>query len=181
MSKIHPTQQSGFTLVELLIVVIILAILAAIVVPQFSASTDDAKAAALESNTNAFRQAINFYYQQHGEYPGANAGNSPATCQGATLTGAAAESATAVINQLTLYTNEDGEACQRREGTGTPAPILFPYGPYLREIPENPNNGQNTIATPSTTGDLVLAPSASATDGWNIDVKSGVVVANTAP
>ncbi|MFK7816838.1 MAG: prepilin-type N-terminal cleavage/methylation domain-containing protein, partial [Gammaproteobacteria bacterium] len=48
LSKVK--QAKGFTLVELLIVVIILAILAAIIVPQFSASTNDAKAAALQSN-----------------------------------------------------------------------------------------------------------------------------------
>ena len=41
LSRNH--KRGGFTLVELLIVVIILAILAAIVVPQFATSTDDAK------------------------------------------------------------------------------------------------------------------------------------------
>ncbi len=35
-------RQSGFTLVELLIVAIILAILAAIIVPQFASTTTDA-------------------------------------------------------------------------------------------------------------------------------------------
>ncbi len=179
MSNTNRSHHSGFTLVELLIVVIILAILAAIVVPQFSASTDDAKAAALESNTNAFRQAFNVYYQQHGEYPGANLANSPAACEGTAVTGAAAESAAAVVAQLTLYTNADGEACQRREDSG--GNVVFPYGPYLREIPENPSNGQDTIGTPLTTGDLVLSADASSTVGWKVDVKSGVVVANTAP
>ncbi|MFK7816701.1 MAG: prepilin-type N-terminal cleavage/methylation domain-containing protein, partial [Gammaproteobacteria bacterium] len=50
MNHRKTNQLKGFTLVELLIVVIILAILAAIIVPQFSASTNDAKAAALQSN-----------------------------------------------------------------------------------------------------------------------------------
>ena len=61
----------GFTLVELLIVVIILAILAAIVVPQFSSSTLDAKESALDSTLANFRSALDLYYQQHGSrYPG---------------------------------------------------------------------------------------------------------------
>ena len=40
--------KNGFTLVELLIVVIILAVLAAIVVPQFGSSTEDAKISTLK-------------------------------------------------------------------------------------------------------------------------------------
>ena len=61
--------QRGFTLVELLIVTIILAILASIVVPQFAATTDDAKLSALDSNLASIRSAVDLYYQQHGHYP----------------------------------------------------------------------------------------------------------------
>ncbi len=63
--------QEGFTLVELLIVVIILAILAAIIVPQFSAATDDATQSAYDTNIANIRSAIDLYRQQHNAYPGA--------------------------------------------------------------------------------------------------------------
>jgi len=65
-THISVRKQSGFTLVELLIVAIILAILAAIVVPQFASSTDDARDSALRSNLSGIRGAIDLYTQQHG-------------------------------------------------------------------------------------------------------------------
>ena len=87
-------ERSGFTLVELLIVVIILAILAAIVVPQFATSTDDAKDAALDSTLANIRDVLDLYFAQHGEYPaglpdGKNAAGTEA----------------AFISQLSLYTD----------------------------------------------------------------------------
>ena len=105
----------GFTLVELLIVVIILAILAAIIVPQFSASTNDAKAAALQSNLANLRSAIEFYYQEHGEYPGANIATGATCGSGAAVAAGAANSQEALIAQLTRYTN-DAWSCVYRQG-----------------------------------------------------------------
>jgi type II secretory pathway pseudopilin PulG len=56
---------------ELLIVVIILAVLAAIVVPQFGSSTEDAKISTLKANLASMRNAIELYYHQHDStYPG---------------------------------------------------------------------------------------------------------------
>lgn len=64
-------QQSGFTLVELLIVVIILGILAAVVIPQFNSAAAESKESALSSNLATIRQAIELYKVQHDDnFPG---------------------------------------------------------------------------------------------------------------
>ena len=70
ISKARLIASKGFTLVELLIVVIILAILAAIIIPQFTAATDDATQSAYDTNIANIRAAIDLYRQQHQEYPG---------------------------------------------------------------------------------------------------------------
>ena len=60
----------GFTLVEILIVVIILGILAAIVVPQFTEASDDAKLSNLTTNLQSVRAQLELYRLQHnGGYP----------------------------------------------------------------------------------------------------------------
>ena len=53
--------KSGFTLVEILIVVVILGILAAIVIPSFSNASSDAKLANLKSNLQTVRCQIQLY------------------------------------------------------------------------------------------------------------------------
>jgi len=63
-------KRKGFTLVEILIVVIILGILAAIVVPQFTDASTDAKESNLTSNLQSFRAQLELYRLQHdGSYP----------------------------------------------------------------------------------------------------------------
>jgi len=57
----------GFTLIEILIVVIILGILAAIVIPQFSSASSDAKKASLRSTCQTLRSQIALYKLQHGD------------------------------------------------------------------------------------------------------------------
>ena len=60
----------AFTLVELLIVVIILGILAAVVIPQFSDASTDARVSSLTTNLATIRGQLEFYKMQHnGNYP----------------------------------------------------------------------------------------------------------------
>ena len=67
MSTTTHSKQSGFTLVELLIVVIILGILAAVVIPQFNTAAAESKEAALASNLATIRQAVELYKVQHND------------------------------------------------------------------------------------------------------------------
>jgi len=172
-------KQTGFTLVELLIVAIILAILAAIVVPQFASSTDDATDSALRSNLSAIRGAIDLYAQQHGgSFPGSTAALT-AGCAGGANKGVAADlpaTAGALTKQLTLYTNAAGEACSISDDP-VGGIVEYPFGPYLKTdvFPNNPVDGANDI-TFEVTGDLAMG-GADAT-AWRYDTTSGKFIAD---
>ena len=170
--------QKGFTLVELLIVVIILAILAAIVVPQFASSTDDAKLSSLDSNLTTMRSAIELYYHQHSaNYPGAKTAI-PTACGVTAPVGTgdasdAAKQATAFIEQLTLYTDVNGQACGKKDTT-------YKFGPYLKKatLPENPITSKNALAVVSA-GALGLSSGISdGTGGWKYDNLTGQFIAD---
>jgi len=62
-------KRTAFTLVEILIVVIILGILAAIVIPQFSEASDDARLSSMISDLQTIRSQFGLYPVEHGEYP----------------------------------------------------------------------------------------------------------------
>jgi general secretion pathway protein G len=61
--------RSGFTLVELLLVLVILGVLAAIVVPKFANRTDDAKKQAARTQIEAFTTALDIFEVDNGYYP----------------------------------------------------------------------------------------------------------------
>lgn len=65
---------TGFTLVEILIVVVILGILAAIVIPQFTEASTEAKTSSLCTDLQTVRSQIELYKIQHNDdLPGAGA------------------------------------------------------------------------------------------------------------
>ena len=168
--------QQGFTLIELLIVAIMLAILAAIVIPQFSGTTQGAQEAALRSDLAGIRSAIALYRQEHGAYPGAVAATG-GTCTGGTASTGAVGTEAAIIDQLSLYTNANGQACNLPVGTN------FNLGPYLdqRNLPVNPVTNSSVLvivaAGDAAAGDLTMGADAAGA-GWKYDLTSGKFIAN---
>ena len=120
--------KSGFTLVEILIVVVILGILAAIVIPQFTDASTEAKTSSLCSDLQTVRSQLELYKIQHNDaVPAPEAGG-------------------ATWNLMTMYTDIDGN-------TNATKTAVFKYGPYLQKVPTNPFNDDNTIDTTGTAGD----------------------------
>jgi len=77
--------QSGFTLVEILIVVVILGILAAIVIPQFTEASTEAKTSSLCTDLQTLRSQIELYKIQHNDdLPGAGTASFTAALTGPT-------------------------------------------------------------------------------------------------
>ena len=146
-------QNNGFTLIELLMVVIILGILAAVAIPQFSASSTDAKISALKSNLASIRGAIELYMVQHG-------GNYPTTD---------------IVNQMTQYTDESGNFQTSKTAT-------YKYGPYIKNgIPENPfvSTSADTVVTDSSTETIgTVTADPNAVGGWLYVVTTGEFIAN---
>src|ERR1700733_13967537 len=64
--------RKGFTLVEILIVVIILGILAAIVIPQFTNASTDARKSNMASQDQTIKSQISLYSLQHNDVPPGN-------------------------------------------------------------------------------------------------------------
>lgn len=169
--------EQGFTLVELLIVVIILAILAAIVVPQFAASTDDARDSAADSTLSGMRAAIDLYYQQHNNtYPGAATAVPTAACAGTDGTGDASNAAkqqTAFMEQLSLYTDAFGGACSTKDAN-------HKYGPYLKksDIPSDPFVNVSALEVVED-GDLnMVADADPGPGGFKYDINTGKIIIN---
>ena len=111
----------GFTLVEILIVVVILGILAAIVIPQFTQASTEAKQNSLCSDLQSLRSQIELYKCQHNDI-------APTFAD---------------FEALMIYTSKMdgtvGTSKARNAATG------FIYGPYLESVPANPFNGLNTL------------------------------------
>jgi len=135
---------SGFTLVEILIVVVILGILAAIVIPQFTSASETARKSSLVSQLQTIRSQLELYQVQHnGDYP----------------------TAAQMWTNLTSPTNVSG--------TVVAAGTVGAYGPYLQQAPINPFTGTSTVAAGATgawqytaaTGEIkAVVPAAKATE-----------------
>ena len=122
MTAIRNKSRKGFTLVEILIVVIILGILAAIVIPQFTNASEDARKSNMRSQLQTLRSQIELYKLQHRDD---------------------APPAATFWNHMTMYTTDDiADAPDNVAGTAA-APK---FGPYMQDPAVNPLTGSSTIA-----------------------------------
>jgi len=155
MRTYRSTRKSGFTLVEILIVVIILGILAAIVIPQFTNASQDARKSSLTSQLQTIRSQLELYKLQHRDsYP-------------------TDDGTTGGVWDWTLMTT-------KTDDTGAAGGLL---GPYLQAPPANPINdstvADNTklvaTATDPTAGSDVTGGPA----GWVFVTSTGKIFATT--
>jgi prepilin-type N-terminal cleavage/methylation domain-containing protein len=158
--------QSGFTLIEMLIVVIVLGILAMIIVPQISVSTEDAKLNTLQTNLSSLRNSVELYYHQHdSKYPGSTKQTD------GTAVVSDAEAATAFIPQLTKYSEVSGQTADVKA-----APAI--YGPYLKGVvlPTNPYNNKNDVVCDFDETNITIRSSAAQDFGWKFYPVTGALI-----
>jgi general secretion pathway protein G len=106
----------GFTLVEILIVVVILGILAAIVIPQFTEASTEARTSSLCTDLQTMRSQIELYKVQHkDEMPGSGT----------------ASFQEALIGKTDIY--------------GAVSTDPNDFGPYIQKIPTNQFNKLDTV------------------------------------
>jgi len=159
----YRNRKSGFTLVEILIVVIILGILAAIVIPQFTNASQDARKSSLTSQLQTLRSQVElFKLQHHDAWPTAGA------------TGAV--TAAWDWNKLTTKTDTTIAAAASNAADAV--------GPYLQATPVNPICSDNTTAAVmlSIAGNSPAAPFGSAVagpGGWVFYQGDGKLFATT--
>ena len=67
--KIHKRKKSGFTLLEIMIVLVIIGILGALVAPKMSQYMDDSKVKGASLEINSLSNALQSYFSRNGEYP----------------------------------------------------------------------------------------------------------------
>jgi general secretion pathway protein G len=127
MLKKNTRKSTGFSLLEMMLVVVIIGLIAAIAIPRMSRGAAGAGDSALAGSLAVMRDAIDRYAAEHG-------GSYPTV-------------ATFVAN-LTTYTDASGAAQATKDSTHI-------YGPYLRQVPAlsvGAAKGNTTAAAAAATG-----------------------------
>jgi general secretion pathway protein G len=141
----YRTRKSGFTLVEILIVVIILGILAAIVIPQFTNASQDARKSNLASQVQTLKSQIELYKLQHKDV--------------VPLLGTA-------WDEFLYYSDINGDVSGKLTQPDNTTNPPHNLGPYMQSAPQNPLTASSVVAA---------AGSPSATAGWTFDQTTGVI------
>jgi general secretion pathway protein G len=149
-NKLRGTQmKSGFTLVEILIVVVILGILAAIVIPQFTDAATEAQISSLTTDLQTVRAQLELYKIQHNDaMPDTTDSDSFWAC-------------------LKNKTTKAG-VVDNTNGT---------CGPYLQKEPKNPFNESSTVEIED--GSTNLGGGVAGNTGWHLNTTDNSFHADT--
>src|SRR3954466_16277921 len=74
IQKLRLAAQTGFTLIELMVVLVIIGVLAALIVPNVLDRADDARITAARTDVNNLMQALKLYKLDNQRYPTAEQG-----------------------------------------------------------------------------------------------------------
>jgi general secretion pathway protein G len=157
------SNRKGFTLIEILIVVIILGILAAIVIPQFTNASKEAKQSSLVTQVQSMRSQIALFKLQHNDY-----------LPGSTTLGTGAFDNDTFWSQMTEYSSVTGDFV-----VGGAKDTTYAFGPYMQSVPKNPLCPDPLLASVVTVAGAITAgvpANASATCGFIYDYGSGANV-----
>ena len=72
--RLRKSQRSGFTLIELMVVLVIIGVLAALIVPNVLDRADDARVTAARTDVNNLMQALKLYKLDNQRFPSAEQG-----------------------------------------------------------------------------------------------------------
>jgi len=155
-------RRTGFTLIEILIVVVILGIIASIVIPQFSNASHVARENTLKDELRYLRTQIIVFKAQHRDaapgYPGGNIKATPTW--------------DLFQAQMTQYSNDK---CV----TSVTGSQTYPLGPYLQRVPANPLTSVTKIFMVPN-GQAMPTTYQGADYGWIYKAETQEIVANSA-
>ena len=156
--------RKGFTLIEILIVVIILGILAAIVIPQFTNASKEAKQSSLVTMVQSLRSQIALYKLQHNDnLPGYVSTGAAALVSGDPAVIGDPATANSFWAQMTQFSDLTGATKATKDTMNG-----FVYGPYMQSVAVNPLTGKSLVkdGTAATAGaDFVYDFAAGAGSG----------------
>ena len=122
-------RKTGFTLIEILIVVIILGILAAIVIPQFSSASNDARRSNVQTTAQTLRSQIALFRLQHQDkLPPITSGTN------------------GFWDYMTKYSNESFSTLATAKDTSNGVK----YGPYMQQVAPNALNASTVVVDGTT-------------------------------
>ncbi|HWE92419.1 MAG TPA: prepilin-type N-terminal cleavage/methylation domain-containing protein [Tepidisphaeraceae bacterium] len=152
-------KRSAFTLIEILIVVIILGIIAAIVVPQFSNASHQARENTMRDCLRYLRTQVTVFKAQHRDIP-------PGFPSGAPLS---TPDAATFLSQMTNYSDE---LCN----TSPTSSDVFHFGTYLSSMPANPLTGATGVLVVNTS--TMPVPDQSQPFGWIYNTQTLDLIGN---